>query len=561
MAEQTLKTSSTKENQGSGDNDKSVSDSNPENSKNIITRLISRFEKDLSIIFYIFSITLILLIVGLINNFANFTFIAIIVSFLIFLLIVGLTKKINTDTEAIHVLRFGYSFAIAIMIGCLYMIFGKLTIYTVGSQSGTNDHYSRYMLAILPGCDYSRSPENNTLVNDNNPRGRLANMPEGADYCGNIPPQWVLSIGGLVLNCHVDGSCHNHHKSLDDSNQHRKPKLQNCSLATQDHGCSKKQLVTHLNSKESQIEAVRKTINKFENQLKLAEMLPANHPDRAQRIYQSTEKLKAIRESKHQLGEEIKHLKEQVNSAIEFEKSEKDAKDIARNIVPARPIVGGIVVPIYFLALAIIGAIVAMLRKLPEFQLRIDEKYEENREKLVLSGEKPADPLPPSQVQELVIFQMLQVLTAAPIAVVAFAWVTPESLANSIILAFAAGFSSEVILVAVRKLTDTLVSKPPTGLRYDKVRERVRKELLETKPTMQSRISLRGTSVATGDRVEFAQEIGTHPAGTKAVIELINNGELTVRIDDSENTITKPFSFFKPEGRPAAPIVSLSPVG
>ena len=54
------------------------------------------------------------------------------------------------------------------------------------------------MFGIVPGCDYAEPKVTGE---------QAAAMPVSASYCGELPPQWVLNIGGLILQCHVDGTC------------------------------------------------------------------------------------------------------------------------------------------------------------------------------------------------------------------------------------------------------------------------------------------------------------------------------------------------------------------
>lgn len=125
-----------------------------------------------------------------------------------------------------------------------------------------------------------------------------------------------------------------------------------------------------------------------------------------------------------------------------------DAVDRSIGYSRSRPIVivhGGLVVPWYFIALAIMGAAVSLARKVPEYQRR------------AISG---TDAMDGPTAREYLEFEVLQVLSAPLIALAAYNLVTPTSIATSVALGFSSGFSSEAILLAVRKVLDGIVGTP-----------------------------------------------------------------------------------------------------
>jgi len=102
-----------------------------------------------------------------------------------------------------------------------------------------------------------------------------------------------------------------------------------------------------------------------------------------------------------------------------------------------RPVVlhGGLVVPWYFITLAIVGAAVSLARRVPEYQRR------------AISA---ADSLNGPACRELLEFQVLQVVSAPFVAITVYNIVTPSSLAVAATLGFGSGFSSEVVLLGIR---------------------------------------------------------------------------------------------------------------
>lgn len=112
-----------------------------------------------------------------------------------------------------------------------------------------------------------------------------------------------------------------------------------------------------------------------------------------------------------------------------------------------RPMIvhGGLVIPWYFIALALMGAAVSLARRIPEYQRRaLDPKDTE---------------FTAPQARENMEFQILQLLSAPLIAVAAYNIVTPGSLQASTAIGFITGFSSETILVAIGALANRLIGQ------------------------------------------------------------------------------------------------------
>jgi hypothetical protein len=102
-------------------------------------------------------------------------------------------------------------------------------------------------------------------------------------------------------------------------------------------------------------------------------------------------------------------------------------------------VLGGVVVPLYFVIIALMGGLVSMMRRVPEYQRRISPECPEH--------------ITCEQAREFLVFQIMQVLSAPLIAITAYYAFEPTSRATSIALAFITGFSSELILLYVRALT------------------------------------------------------------------------------------------------------------
>jgi len=109
-------------------------------------------------------------------------------------------------------------------------------------------------------------------------------------------------------------------------------------------------------------------------------------------------------------------------------------------------ITGGLVVPLFVVILALMGAAVSMTRRVPEYQRRIS----------------PGDPeyLNYDQAREKLVFQIMQVASAPLIALTVYYTVNPDSRAGAIGLAFASGFSSETVLLLIRAGLEKLQPVP-----------------------------------------------------------------------------------------------------
>ncbi len=151
-------------------------------------------------------------------------------------------------------------------------------------------------------------------------------------------------------------------------------------------------------------------------------------------------------------------------------------------------VTGGLVVPLYVVVLALMGAAVSMTRRVPEYQRAIrsinrhsdyddknnnsdnskqiegkeENKAEEKEEKKSEKAEthnkyllKEADKY--TQTRSLLVFQIMQVFSAPLIALTAYFIVSPEGTAASIVIAFLAGFASETILLLLRNFSDRVI--------------------------------------------------------------------------------------------------------
>jgi len=131
---------------------------------------------------------------------------------------------------------------------------------------------------------------------------------------------------------------------------------------------------------------------------------------------------------------------------------------------------GGLVIPLYILVLAIIGAAVNMTRRVPEYQRQVSSYMRENNEN------NDEDEISCEDAREFMVFQLMQVTSAPMIAITAYYIIVPQTPAVSIVLGVISGFAAETVLLALRAFADKLmpagvVGRTKASLRKSKVEQ------------------------------------------------------------------------------------------
>lgn len=133
------------------------------------------------------------------------------------------------------------------------------------------------------------------------------------------------------------------------------------------------------------------------------------------------------------------------------------------NLLPAaglNRVTGGLVVPLFVVVLSLVGGAISMTRRLPEIQMLAapsyhekvyEEKFEKWKKGLVA---RPRAPIETVEARDLVIFQILQVITAPFLAMVVYASLEPDTAIGVVLIGFGSGFASEPLLLMLRKLID-----------------------------------------------------------------------------------------------------------
>ncbi len=128
-------------------------------------------------------------------------------------------------------------------------------------------------------------------------------------------------------------------------------------------------------------------------------------------------------------------------------------------------VIGGLAVPFFVLVMAFIGGAVSLSRRIPEYQRRLHPNY--------IPTDKEGR-MRPFEAREVVVFQIMQLVSAPFLAVATWFIVSPMSLTAAATLAFGTGFASEPLLLMIRGLVEGIrpagnpakpVTEPNFGLK------------------------------------------------------------------------------------------------
>jgi amino acid transporter len=195
---------------------------------------------------------------------------------------------------------------------------------------------------------------------------------------------------------------------------------------------------------------------------------------------------------------------------------------------PPYKIVGGLVVPVYFVILSLMGAAVSLARRVPEIQKRSAPDY---------VGTEKEPKLTFAEALEYLAFQIMQFVSAPLIAVTAYYVITPGSRATSATLGFSSGFASEAVLLlirgAVEKISPAVTPTAASGSATGTVR-RANAAVQGVKVGIVGQPSLKTESDATGafvlNGIPAGEQVieAADAAGTKLVKVTIEAGKATL---------------------------------
>lgn len=107
----------------------------------------------------------------------------------------------------------------------------------------------------------------------------------------------------------------------------------------------------------------------------------------------------------------------------------------------------GLLIPLYFIIMALMGGSISLTRRLPELQKQAGSEH-------IATGQQPK--LSQYEFREHLIFQMVQFISAPFLAILAYYLIEPSNTTNAVVLAFTAGFASETILLMVRSVANKI---------------------------------------------------------------------------------------------------------
>ena len=117
----------------------------------------------------------------------------------------------------------------------------------------------------------------------------------------------------------------------------------------------------------------------------------------------------------------------------------------------------GLLIPLYFIIMALMGGSISLTRRLPELQKQAGSEH-------IATAKQPR--LSQYEFREHLIFQMVQFISAPFLAILAYYLIEPSNTTNAVVLAFTAGFASETILLMVRSVANKITPETSAGPQY-----------------------------------------------------------------------------------------------
>ncbi|UJP05427.1 MAG: carboxypeptidase-like regulatory domain-containing protein [Nitrosomonas sp.] len=117
----------------------------------------------------------------------------------------------------------------------------------------------------------------------------------------------------------------------------------------------------------------------------------------------------------------------------------------------------GLLVPLYFIVMALMGGSISLTRRLPELQKQAGSEH-------IATIRQPK--LSQYEFREYLIFQMVQFISAPFLAILAYYLIEPSNTTNAVVLAFTAGFASETILLMVRSVANKISPNSDGAFQY-----------------------------------------------------------------------------------------------
>lgn len=145
-----------------------------------------------------------------------------------------------------------------------------------------------------------------------------------------------------------------------------------------------------------------------------------------------------------------------INIGGHIERCTKDNdKDFGKSVTCE--VKDGLLIPLFFIIMALMGGSISLTRRLPELQKQAGSEH-------IATQQQPK--LTQYEFREHLIFQMVQYISAPFLAILAYYLIEPGNITNSVVLAFTAGFASETILLMVRSIANKITPGSGEALQY-----------------------------------------------------------------------------------------------
>jgi hypothetical protein len=132
---------------------------------------------------------------------------------------------------------------------------------------------------------------------------------------------------------------------------------------------------------------------------------------------------------------------------------EPNAPATTEQRTPLYSVMGGFVVPFYVVVFSFVGGVVNLTRRVPEYQKRSSCHFVSTSTESVVTL---------LEAREFVVFQIMQLLSAPFVAMVAYYAMEPKSIASAVGLAFVSGFATESVLLLIRGMVNGLKPEAAT---------------------------------------------------------------------------------------------------
>ncbi|MBY0476002.1 MAG: hypothetical protein K2Q13_13275 [Nitrosomonas sp.] len=192
---------------------------------------------------------------------------------------------------------------------------------------------------------------------------------------------------------------------------------------------------------------------------------------------------------------------------------------------------GGLLVPLYFIILALMGGSISLTRRLPELQKQAGAEH-------IATEKQPK--LTQYEFREYLIFQMVQFISAPFLAILAYYLIEPSNTTNAVALAFTAGFASETILLMVRSIANKISPNNHSGPQYGAVAGVVtlnNKDKNFEKPAQKAEVSLsespqiHSITDEKGFYILGNVPVGEHSINIKYMTQVNNKSEERIKKD------------------------------